>query len=223
MAEDARLCRMCGRYNITTDVQGLIDAYQVISELTDDYDRVPTYNAAPTQHLPIVRNGKLEAAHWGLVPFWAKDTKTSFRMINARCETISEKRSFKGPFEKHRCLVPITGWYEWRKEDDVKQPYLFETGGVMSLAGICAWNGDLEMLSYSIITTSANTVAEPYHHRMPVMLAEHQHEMWLDSDTDLEQLSGALVPYEGNDLSVRKVSRRVGNVRNNDAELLAED
>ena len=92
----------------------------------------------------------------------------------------------------------------------------------MSLAGICAWNGDLELLSYSIITTGANTVAEPYHNRMPVMLAEHQYEMWLDSETDLEQLTRALVPYEGNDLSGRKVSKRVGNVRNNDAELLTE-
>jgi len=212
---------MCGRYNITTDVQGLVDAFQVANELLED--NLPTYNAAPTEMLPIVRNGKLQAAHWGLVPFWAKDTKTSFRMINARGETISEKSSFKRPFARHRCLVPATGWYEWCKEDEVKQPYLFETGDVMALAGICAWNGKLELLSYSITTTTANTVAEPYHNRMPVVLSEHQYEMWLDEDTGLNQLSGMLIPYEGNDLSVRQVSRRVGNVRNNDPQLLTED
>ena len=101
---------MCGRYNITTNANALIDAYQVVNALSDV--RLPTFNAAPTQRLPIVRDGKLESAHWGLVPFWAKDTKTAFRMINARNETIDEKRSFKGPFEKSRCLVPMTGWYE---------------------------------------------------------------------------------------------------------------
>ena len=213
---------MCGRYNITTDAQALIDVYQISGALIRELD-LPTFNAAPTQTLPIVRNGQIEGAHWGLVPFWAKDRKSAFKMINARSETITEKRSYKNAIKKHRCLVPVTGWYEWRKENENKQPYVFETGAVTSLAGIYTYNKNLELLSYSIITTEANSLASEIHNRMPVILGEHQFEMWFDEQTDIEEIRSALVPYQGNDLSVRKVSKRVGNVINNNPDLLKED
>ncbi len=211
---------MCGRYNITTDAQALMDAYRISGEIIGEFT-LPNYNAAPSQYLPIIYNGNLEAAHWGFVPFLAKDKKSSFKMINARAETITEKRLYKTPIAKSRCIVPATGWYEWRKEGARKQPYVFESGNIMSLAGICTWHKEFELRSFSIITTHANAAAESYHHRMPVVLSPKQQGMWLDPDTELQRVTDALIPYPGDDLIIRKVSKRLGNVRNNTDDLLA--
>ena len=216
---------MCGRYNVVSDASALLAAYQlVLEELTleptAEFTELPNYNAAPTQLLPIIRANSMTGGHWGLVPVWAKDRKSAFRMINARAETLATTRAYRDAFRKRRCLVPATGWYEWRTEAGVKQPYLFETGQPVCFAGVWAWNGLQQLLSYSVVTTEANAVASPYHHRMPVLLPENAYRVWLDESAGAEELKALLVPYSGNDLSVRKVSRTVNNVRNRGPECL---
>ena len=221
---------MCGRYNVISDAAALRAAYSMLETLEDELGELTAnYNCAPTDSLPIIRHRPggagvvLETAHWGLVPFWARDRKSAARMINARAETLGERRAFQESAKRRRCLVPATGWYEWRKEDGVRQPCVFESQGMMTFAGLWAWNSSLSLVSYTIVTVAANSVVEPWHDRMPAMLGEHELALWLDPEATLADVAPLLRPYEGNELSARRVSRRVGNVRNNDAGLLRED
>ena len=222
---------MCGRYNVVSDAAALRAAYSMLEILEEEIGEELTanYNCAPTDSLPIIRHrpgrdaAVLETAHWGLVPFWARDRKSAARMINARAESLGERRAFRDSAERRRCLVPATGWYEWRKEGSARQPCVFESQGVMTFAGLWAWNSSLSLVSYTIVTVAANSVVEPWHDRMPAMLGEHELAGWLDPDATLADVAPLLKPYEGNDLSARRVSRRVGDVRQNDAGLLCED
>ena len=165
----------------------------------------------------------LETAHWGLAPFWARDRKSAARMINARAESLGERRAFRDSAERRRCLVPATGWYEWRTEGARGSPCAFESQGVMAFAGLWAWSRPLKLVSYAIVTVAANSVVEPWHDRMPAMLGEHGLADWLDREATLSDAMPLLRPYGGNDLSARPVSRRVGDVRQNDAGLLRDD
>jgi putative SOS response-associated peptidase YedK len=114
---------MCGRYNLITDAQALVDFFS----LSNSLELKPRYNIAPSQAIPAVRQiGKereLALLHWGLIPHWAKDEKVGYRMINARAETVAEKPSFRTAFRQRRCLIPATGFYEWKPVNGGKQPY----------------------------------------------------------------------------------------------------
>ena len=221
---------MCGRYNVVSDAAALRAAYSMLELLEDELgdELSPNYNCAPTDSMPVIRHrpGRdgpvLETVHWGLVPFWAKDRKSAARMINARAESLGERRAFRDSAQKRRCLVPATGWYEWRKEGGARQPCVFEVRGTMTFAGLWAWNSSLRLVSYTIVTVAASSVVEPWHDRMPALLGEHELAGWLDPDATLIDVMPLLRPYAGNDLSVRRVSRRVGDVRQNDAGLLVE-
>ncbi|MBV1905424.1 MAG: SOS response-associated peptidase [Pseudomonadales bacterium] len=207
---------MCGRFNIVPDASALIDAFDVLINTLDDY-QAPQLNIPPTSPVPIVSSKEgvrsLSAAHWGLIPPWATDTKSAFRMINARAETIAEKASFRVPIVKSRCIVPASGWYEWRKEGDIKQPYYFQTGEILAFAAISVWNKPLSLLSCSILTTQASASAAQVHHRMPVLLGAQNYAQWLDPAGTYTDIKGLLKPYAGNDLSIIKVTTRVNNAR----------
>ena len=115
---------MCGRFTLKTPTATIGSLFPglVIPDLA------PRYNVAPTQNIACVRQGKigkneLALLRWGLIPFWAKDTRIGAKMINARAETVAEKPSFRNAFKKRRCLVFADGYYEWIKENGGKQPY----------------------------------------------------------------------------------------------------
>ena len=120
---------MCGRYAATRDVQEL----QTLFEVTDvEAHRLPaSYNIAPTQPTYIVDahgdERRLRVVHWGLVPPWSRDPSGAARLINARCETITEKPSYKQAYMKRRCLIPMNGWYEWSGTE--KQPWYHREDG----------------------------------------------------------------------------------------------
>ena len=214
---------MCGRYNIITDAEALIDAFDiVVSDLSDTQLSTPRYNIPPTSTVPVVRDlsGRrtLSGAHWGLLPGWSKDKKMAFKTFNARAETITERASFKGPIKNSRCVIPASGWYEWRKEGGIKQPYYFQTSGLIPFAGVFAWHKGFSLLSCSIITTSANPEAEKIHHRMPVILEPSGIDSWLAEDTGIDEVLAQLQPYAGQDLSVVKVSPRVNSTRYTDPD-----
>jgi putative SOS response-associated peptidase YedK len=207
---------MCGRFQLTTNPQELLDAFDVIVNEVTEW--TPRYNIAPTLTIPIVRVRDsarvLSGAHWGLVPHWARDAKTAFRTINARAETVAQLNTFRTPVRRSRCIVPADGWYEWRSENGVKQPYHFHVDGIAAFAGIWTWNAALELLSTSIITTDANATAAEIHNRMPVVLPHHHVATWIDPETPLDDALALLRPYEGNDLRIQRVSRYVSNARN---------
>lgn len=216
---------MCGRYNIVTDADALVEAFDIIvNEFSENQLAVPRYNVPPTSTMPIVRHHEgqrtLSPAHWGLLPHWAKDRKLAFKTFNARAETITEKASFRSPVKKSRCIIPATGWFEWRREGDVKQPYYFSTDGLISFGGVCTWHPGFELLSFSIITTSANAAASEIHHRMPVVLPGDRIDEWISPQTEMPDVLSLLTPYAGNDLAITRVSTKVNSTRYNDPDCI---
>src|SRR5262249_8193437 len=145
---------------------------------------------------------RIDLMRWGLIPFWAKDEKVGYSLINARAEDIDKKPSFREAFEKRRCLVPATGFYEWGPipGGPLKQPHYvtLQSGDLMSFAGLWeSWKNSAgeRIETYTIITTDANEMLQKVHHRMPAVLDEQSWHIWLDSPTDQTTLLGLLQPY----------------------------
>jgi putative SOS response-associated peptidase YedK len=153
------------------------------------------YNVAPTSTQPIIRNSRdthereLAALRWGLIPFFTKqisDVK-GISTINARAESVETSPTYREPFKKRRCLVPASGFYEWKKLDAKnKQPFAFDlvNGGMLAFAGL--WDGWKDpanghwLQTFTIITTEANELVAPVHNRMPFILRPQDYDRWLD-------------------------------------------
>jgi putative SOS response-associated peptidase YedK len=164
---------------------------------------------------------------WGLVPFWAKDAKIGYSTINARAEEVANKPAFREALRKRRCLIPADAFYEWAKRDaKTKQPFAIglKSGEPFAFAGLWEqWRPkEGEALeTFTILTTDANEVLEPIHNRMPVILEPRDYSRWLEP-ASLERLPVDLLrPYSAEQMIAWAVSDRVGNVRNNDPQLLA--
>lgn len=193
-----------------------------------------SYNVAPTNdvYTVLVDGGvrRVEAMHWGLIPFWAKDPSVGNRMINARAETLATKNAFKHAYKKKRCLIPADGFYEWKvvPGQKRKQPmYIHRVDGEpMAFAGLWeVWRNsndpDEEVHSCTIITGDPNDKVREIHDRMPVILPPSAWETWLDPETqDLEVLGKLLVPAPASLIAVHPVSTEVNNVRNKGAHLI---
>jgi putative SOS response-associated peptidase YedK len=224
---------MCGRFTLTYD-----DAEYVAASMgvpVDDLKLyVPRFNIAPTDRHPIVRMEYEERtafmARWGLVNSWAKDLRSGFKNINARGESIDGRRAFKDAFGKRRCVVPADGFYEWEGSKDDRRPSWFHSadGGLLLFAGLYEWwrpsPDDEWIASFTIVTTAANGVVGPVHDRMPVILPAGNVDGWIDpGESDVERLTGLLVPAAEDVLIRRRVSKEVNNVRNDAASLLTEE
>jgi len=199
-----------------------------------NYPQVPpfeSYNIAPSQnilallHDPESQNLEWTLLRWGLLPFWSKDKQTKFNLINARAEGIESKPSFRGPFKYRRCIIPASGFYEWKKEGEGKQPYFIRPagGGYFAFAGIWDhWEGEHGKLidSCSIITTDANSTMTAIHDRMPVILQEKDCMTWLDARAKKEHLLNLLQPCTSDLMEAYQVSTRVNSPRNDDRECI---
>ena len=143
-------------------------------------------------------------------------------MINARSETAAQKPTFGKALQERRCLIPTTGFYEWRSEGDQKQPYFFRRpdGAPFVFAGIgdfYATEGGIAP-ACAILTTSASAFMRRFHDRMPVILQESAWDLWLDrSVTDTAAVTDLLKPAPDDLLVAVPVSPRVNNPRHNDA------
>ena len=219
---------MCGRYSLSAPG----DVIAEIFALAEVPDLRPRWNVAPTQGAAVVRVGeggvrRCELLRWGLVPFWAKDASIGSRMINARAETAHEKASFKHALRRRRCLVPVDGFYEWRKTPDGKGPTRIQRrdGRPFALAGLWErWSrGPGEPLeTFTILTTSPNTLLRPIHDRMPVILDPTDWEGWLDPSAERpERLRPMLGTAPDGELEAFAVSRRVNSPANDDADCAA--
>lgn len=219
---------MCGRFTLAADANELAEYFG----LDVPADLPARFNIAPTQTVPVVRNGTdggLEWAmvRWGLVPGWAKDLSIGNRLINARAETVAEKPAFRGAFRRRRCLIPSSGFYEWQGQGTgQKQPYWigFADQNVFAFAGLWERWTDPEsgesIDSCSIITTQANGIVAPIHARMPVVLSHTAHTPWLDTDTPPSALASLLAPYPDAGMLAYPVSTAVNSPRNEGAELV---
>ena len=224
---------MCGRTYKTYTDEELFYRY-LNSKPIQLPEMRPNYNMVPTQDTLILRVVKGERhfddMRWGLVPFWANDIKSADRysMINAKAEEITEKRSFKGAFEKRRCIVPMSGFFEWQKiGTGRKKPYCIRLKDepIMSLAGIWEhWkskDGTLDVLSFAIITTDANEVMREIHTRMPVILHQGNEAEWLDPEnTQIQKLKGLLKPCPSEWLETYEISTLVNSPKNNSPDVL---
>jgi putative SOS response-associated peptidase YedK len=181
----------------------------------------PRYNIAPSQPLLVVRRsaaGIREFTHlsWGLVPSWTKDPNLAIRPINARAETAAGKPTFRDPLRHRRCLIPASGFFEWRAAEGGKQPHFIRPGGggLFGLAAI--WDGWLgaegsEIESCAILTTGANALMKPIHDRMPVIIAPAHYPLWLDTDGMSDEVARLLVPYPAEAMEAYPVSRLVNS------------
>ena len=215
---------MCGRFVQNFTFETLQDNFNI---QTAEANIQPNFNVAPTQEiLTIIKHDneiKLEKLHWGLVPFWAKDTSIGSRMINARAETVASKPSFRNAFKKQRCLIPASGFYEWKGEKGQKQPYYITipSGEPFAFAGLWeAWTGKDDESVYkscTIITTAANDKISELHNRMPIILDPKVYEQWLDIDIqDPKKLELILKDGIVHDMKYHPVSKLVNSVKNND-------
>lgn len=196
--------------------------------------RKPNYNFAPTQVSPIVLMRKsitvIDEFRWGLIPFWAKDTKIGYKLINARADTIAEKPSYRVAFRKRRCIVPFSGFIEWKRDGKIKRPFAIHLKDepIMSVAGI--WESWLppdaekdakELHTFSVITTEPNSVMEKIHDRMPVILSQKDEASWLDPENeDIELLSKLLKPCPSNWLESYELSPLINSAKNNSSQVL---
>ena len=221
---------MCGRYTIVHSHKELIERFRVTKELLESGER---FNVAPTQTVPIVIHDGVSAgralmpAKWGLVPTWAfKVPKPPQPMINARAETILEKKTFKGPMGKSRCLIPADGFFEWQGDKANRKPVYIrlKSKELFSFAGLFQKSKDKEgneIDTCTIITTSPNELMQDIHHRMPVILSEGDEEAWLDSDAvDEAQALKLLNPYDSSRMEAFPVSKLVNSVKNKGPELI---
>lgn len=215
---------MCGRYNLVA-TEHLAERFDIQQE---QLPIQPRYNVAPSQSMPVVvRNSpnRLVEMQWGLIPSWSKEPQVKFSTINARAENVTKSPVYRGPFKSQRCLVPASGFYEWRRTSDGKQPYCIqmEDGELFAFAGLYdIWRDQdgNELYTYTIITTTPNEVVAPIHNRMPVILRREDEDAWLDKETKPAQLISLLAPYDPNEMTAFKVSRALNNPSNESAELV---
>lgn len=174
---------MCSRFRSIEELEALVAMYGTKASRNFEFNP----NVAPTESVPIVRSSKSEGvtltiASFGLIHPWAKDKKKAAMFINARSETIDKLSAFRKAFAERRCVVPVTGFYEWREENGKKIPYMVhrKDDGIISLAGIWEF-AEIEnekLFSFSIITGPPSKLTEPLHDRTPIIL--HDPRGWID-------------------------------------------
>jgi putative SOS response-associated peptidase YedK len=215
---------MCGRFVGFRRLEELIKHFPID---VANVEVAANYNIAPTQEiLAITRHddrNHLEKLHWGLVPFWSKDTAHASRMINARSETVATKPSFRMAFKWRRCLILADGFYEWKGDKGNKQPMFLTLpdGRPFAFAGLWeTWDNrgkePTPFRSTSILTRAASGSVMPIHNRMPVILKPSAYGPWLSRGTqDIRLLQDIIQNQVYTELKSIPVSRQVNSVKNN--------
>lgn len=216
---------MCGRLALTTPPDAVRDFF----DYTDRPNFPPRYNIAPTQPIATVRyeygSRRFHLVRWGLIPSWVKDPSDFTLLINARAETAAEKPSFRAAMRHHRCLIPTSGFYEWRRTSEGKQPFWIRPadGDVMAFAGLWdTWSdpdgGDMD--TGAILTIQSNRMMSEIHHRMPVIVKPDAFETWLDTaNVEAREAKKMFVPIDDDYLVATPISTRVNKVVNDDADI----
>ncbi len=219
---------MCGRFTQqrpTSEIASIFGA----DDLADDPGG--RYNVAPTDEAVVVVQREDRRAvvryRWGLVPSWATDARAGSKAFNARAETIATSPLFRDPFRRRRCLVPVDGFYEWRRDGGTRRPVWIHdpSGAPLALAGLWTGRQDPEtgewQRTFTIITTRPNDFMTAIHNRMPVVITPDAWARWLDAaPADPGELRALLEPRADIPLDARAVQLLVNNVRNDGPELI---
>ena len=196
---------MCGRYALYAETEELIAVFAVQRDAATPHLE-QRYNVAPTQDVPIVvaEHGarRLRLVRWGLVPSqWSTPDERRAPLINARAESVASRPVFRHAYARSRCLIPASGFFEWRRADGVRQPYFvtIDSDGPLAFAGLHdVWQRDDQppIPSCTIITVPPNALVAGLHDRMPALLTGEDWEPWLDSAAPREALRTLLRPAE---------------------------
>jgi putative SOS response-associated peptidase YedK len=216
---------MCGRYSLVC-IDDLCGRFRVIDPSIGFRSH---FNIAPGSTNPVlVRHERVEAAmmQWSLVPHWVRDIKATHRPINARAESLAEKPMFRELLNGNRCLVPASGYYEWKKEWQRSIPFYvhLRDDPVFAFAGLYdIWHNPAGMMlpTYTIITTGANDLMAPIHDRMPVILRQEDEIRWLSREPlTADAMREMLVPYPTGGMEAYPVSGRVNRADADDGGLI---
>lgn len=224
---------MCGRFTLTTPLADLKEAFDVEDVAPALEQAPPRFNVAPSQDVPAVRvvedRRRLDPLRWGLVPFWARDAKIGYKLLNARSETAPKMPAFRGAFPRHRCLIPSDGFYEWLREGKKKLGHHIRRrdGRPFAMAGLWErWRGpdrdaDVALESCTILTVEANGLVSRIHDRMPAILLPEHVGPWLDGATPVEEAQALLRPFPEDELVMVPVGPWVNDARHEGPECLA--
>jgi putative SOS response-associated peptidase YedK len=220
---------MCGRYSFAVE-DALIQERFGIRVRTAIYKA--RYNCSPTQNLAVIANDAprtLKYFRWGLIPSWAKEPSIGSKLINARAETLLEKPSFRNSFRSRRCLVPATGFFEWKRDGagtrhGVSTPFHIglKNGDPFCFAGLWdQWvSQDGEIIhSFTIITTAPNKLTGQIHDRMPVILHRDDEQRWISPQAD-PSLAGLMKPYPAEMMEAWPVAKLVNSTKNDVPEIV---
>jgi putative SOS response-associated peptidase YedK len=220
---------MCGRYYRIADKQAIAECFRARPS-GDELAYAPGYNIAPSTTQLVIRQDRetgereIVPMRWGLVGYNSNGPDPKRATFNTRSETVETSSLWRVPFRKRRCLVPLSGYVEWRKPE--REPFRFELVDqpIFALAGLWdAWRnpGDGTWLqSFSILTTFANTLARPVHLRMPVILERRHYDEWLDREETERPPLHLLRPFDPEAMQMLKAHPKIGNVKNQGPEML---
>ena len=217
---------MCGRYSLVC-IDDLGNRFRVFNPLIGARSR---FKIPPGSESPVVvraKENEFVMMQWGLVPHWVQEQKPAKPLINARAETLAEKLSFRNLLASHRCLVPATGFFEWKTEGHRKTPFYISLKGSLcfAFAGLYdAWHdpSGKKTTTYTIITTAPNELVAAIHNRMPVILKREDEERWLSGETfNAGDVRDILVPYPPGETTMHPVSPLVNNPAIDDERVIA--
>ncbi len=220
---------MCGRYQFDFSNKDKFKARYHIDGRFPLSDIKTRYNISPGQKNPVVVShspNSVDLMLWGIIPFWEEKKEKPHGLINVKSESAISKGWAKKWIQFQRCLVPASGFYEWKKTTDGKVPFrIFAKGkDYISFAGLYSsykhpGSGE-EIYTYTILTTEPNEFMKPIHHRMPVILTKAEEEKWLNPDTvEIEHLKDLLHPFSGK-LEAYPITTRVNSPIYDDKEVI---
>lgn len=212
---------MCGRFALVTNVEKIRYQFGAVGNLPS---LEPHFNIPPGQPIIMLyqaENLQLTAAliSWGLIPWYEREVKLSRGLANARRETVAEKPAFKQAFKKRRGLVLMSGFYEWRREASLKQPFYFTRDDDQLLTIAAIWeervtDDGVLLKTSALLTTDANALMAPVHDRMPVIIREEDQAGWLDNRSYHPGfLAPLLQPQDVAHLSRYPVTSKMNNAR----------
>ena len=225
---------MCGRFGLFAELDALAEQFNFDPSIIQDIYSL-RWNIPPTTPVLTVQPSSSEGQsgrntarllRWGMTGARHPRAKGSSRpLFNARAETVHRLPSFRQPFRERRCLIPASGFYEWRKDDSGgRTPVWFhhKDDAPVAFAGIWATeradDGDID--ACAVITCAANELVAPVHHRMPVILPPEAYDDWLDTDTDAGDLLALVQSLEWPGMAHHEVSKEVNRAANDHPALV---
>lgn len=213
---------MCGRYVIHHPLTELTERFAATTSLSEV---TPRWNAAPTQALPVIVGGqkgnRLGLMKWG----WQRDFLAGKTLVNARGEEAAAKKTFSEAFRQRRCLIAASGFYEWLEHNDrPNEPHYFAATDQQPLGILGLWEWVITPQGrephFVLLTTPANDVVAPVHHRMAALTGTLGEHLWLYAAMPIAQLLSLLSPADPDVLSAQRASNRVNDIRNDHAGII---